>query len=210
MDTPSGGGCSPLFPTHRVHSHNQAHTVVERTIGLLKGRWRCLDSTGGTLSYKPEKVCTIVRACAVLHNVAQLKDVALPPVAVRLGQWLVLLCTSVWMWCFACENTGMETNSKHLFIYSFMMLCLCDARHFFTSTFISDNFFLLQPHTILWGSSIDIVRHMLPLTPTLCPPNKTAFLFSTSPTWTSTSHWVKFRFLAFLSTFAMLSVMNQY
>lgn len=29
--------------------------------------------------YKPEMVCKIVRECAVLHNVAQLKDVALTP-----------------------------------------------------------------------------------------------------------------------------------
>ena len=56
--------------------HNQAHTVVECAIGLLKGRWRRLDSPRGTLSYNPEKVCTIERVCSVLHNVAQLKDVA--------------------------------------------------------------------------------------------------------------------------------------
>lgn len=29
--------------------------------------------------YTPEKVCQIVLACAVLHNVAQLKNVPLPP-----------------------------------------------------------------------------------------------------------------------------------
>ena len=65
--------------------HSQVHTVVKRTIGLLKGRWQCHDSTGGMLSYKPEKVCTIVRVCAVPHYMAQLKDVALPPDADRLG-----------------------------------------------------------------------------------------------------------------------------
>uniref|UniRef100_A0AAR2IZC1 DDE Tnp4 domain-containing protein n=1 Tax=Pygocentrus nattereri TaxID=42514 RepID=A0AAR2IZC1_PYGNA len=55
--------------------YNDVHTltcsVVERTIGLLKGRWRCLDASGGRLLYNPEKVCRIVRACAVLHNIAQ-------------------------------------------------------------------------------------------------------------------------------------------
>ncbi|KAK1889428.1 putative nuclease HARBI1 [Dissostichus eleginoides] len=59
----------------------QARAVVERTIGLLKGRWRCLDATGGKLSYKPDKVCQIVRACAVLHNLALLNNVPLPPEA---------------------------------------------------------------------------------------------------------------------------------
>ncbi|XP_052373960.1 putative nuclease HARBI1 [Oncorhynchus keta] len=47
---------------------------------LLKDRWRCLDSSGGNILYKPEKVCDIVRACAVLYNVAQLRNVALPSV----------------------------------------------------------------------------------------------------------------------------------
>uniref|UniRef100_A0AAR2JGW4 Putative nuclease HARBI1 n=1 Tax=Pygocentrus nattereri TaxID=42514 RepID=A0AAR2JGW4_PYGNA len=51
--------------------HTLTRSVVERTIGLLKGRWRCLDASGGRLLYNPEKVCRIVRACAVLHNMAQ-------------------------------------------------------------------------------------------------------------------------------------------
>ncbi|KAK0146347.1 putative nuclease HARBI1 [Merluccius polli] len=40
-----------------LHSHTRA--VVERAIGLLKGRWRCLDRSGGVLLYRPEKVCHI-------------------------------------------------------------------------------------------------------------------------------------------------------
>ena len=54
--------------------HSRARTIVERTIGLFKGRWRCLDCTGGRLLYTPEKVCQIVLACAVLHNVTQPPD----------------------------------------------------------------------------------------------------------------------------------------
>ena len=49
--------------------HNQARTFVECTIGLLKGRWNTIAMS----------------VYAVLHNVAQLKDVALPPDADRLG-----------------------------------------------------------------------------------------------------------------------------
>ncbi|XP_046874255.1 putative nuclease HARBI1 [Hypomesus transpacificus] len=60
-------------------SHTQTRSVVERTIGLFKGRWRCLDRTGGMLLYRPEKVCQMIRACAVLHNMAQLQNVPLPP-----------------------------------------------------------------------------------------------------------------------------------
>uniref|UniRef100_A0A3P9JS12 DDE Tnp4 domain-containing protein n=1 Tax=Oryzias latipes TaxID=8090 RepID=A0A3P9JS12_ORYLA len=57
----------------------RARALVERTIGLFKGRWRFLDCTGGRLLYTPGKVCQIVLACAVLHNVAQLKNMPLPP-----------------------------------------------------------------------------------------------------------------------------------
>lgn len=64
---------------HYNMCHSRARAIVERTIGLFKGRWRCLDCTGGRLLYTPEKVCQIVLACAVLHNVAQLKNVPLPP-----------------------------------------------------------------------------------------------------------------------------------
>ncbi|KAL7825854.1 hypothetical protein SRHO_G00335920 [Serrasalmus rhombeus] len=42
--------------------HTLTRSVVERSIGLLKGRWRCLDASGGRLLYNP---------CAVLHNMAQ-------------------------------------------------------------------------------------------------------------------------------------------
>ncbi|KAJ8348787.1 hypothetical protein SKAU_G00273760 [Synaphobranchus kaupii] len=51
-------------------AHGRTRSVVERTIGLLKGRWRCLDASGGKLLYKPEKVTRIILACGVLHNIA--------------------------------------------------------------------------------------------------------------------------------------------
>jgi len=42
--------------------------VIERSFSLLKSRFRCLDQSGGTLLYAPEKVLKIVVACIVLHN----------------------------------------------------------------------------------------------------------------------------------------------
>ncbi|KAK0141745.1 putative nuclease HARBI1 [Merluccius polli] len=48
----------------------QTRFIVERAIGQLKSRWRCLDRSGGMLLYHPEKVCRIVQACGVLHNIA--------------------------------------------------------------------------------------------------------------------------------------------
>ncbi len=53
---------------NRAHAHTSA--TVERAVGLLKGRWLCLCCTGGTLQYWSEKVCQIIMACCVLHNLA--------------------------------------------------------------------------------------------------------------------------------------------
>ncbi|RXN19425.1 hypothetical protein ROHU_007292 [Labeo rohita] len=45
--------------TEQERRYNEKHcrtrSVVERTIGLLKGRWRCLDTSGGTVLYSPTK-----------------------------------------------------------------------------------------------------------------------------------------------------------
>ncbi|KAJ1092072.1 hypothetical protein NDU88_005186 [Pleurodeles waltl] len=42
--------------------------VIERTFGLLKARFRCLHMPGGFLFYSPKKVCQIIVACSMLHN----------------------------------------------------------------------------------------------------------------------------------------------
>ena len=52
--------------------------VIERSFGLLKSRYRCLDKSGGTLLYTPERACGIVVACCVLHNFCLEHNVALP------------------------------------------------------------------------------------------------------------------------------------
>ncbi|KAK0147941.1 putative nuclease HARBI1 [Merluccius polli] len=57
--------------------HARSRSVVERAIGQLKSRWRCLDRSGGMLLYHPEKVCRIVQACGVLHNIAHRHGVPL-------------------------------------------------------------------------------------------------------------------------------------
>ncbi len=56
--------------SNALHSH--ARSVVECFIGFLKGRWLALDVPGGRLLYQPETVCKIIRACAVVHNLALL------------------------------------------------------------------------------------------------------------------------------------------
>ena len=51
-------------------AHGRTRRPVERTFGLLKSRFRCLDKTGGALLYSPEKVCKITMMCCKLHNLA--------------------------------------------------------------------------------------------------------------------------------------------
>lgn len=54
--------------------------MVEHAIGHLKSHWRCLDRSGGVQLYVPEKVCQIIWACAVLHNIAQHNGVPAPAI----------------------------------------------------------------------------------------------------------------------------------
>ncbi|XP_036146300.1 putative nuclease HARBI1 [Monomorium pharaonis] len=49
--------------------HIRARFCVERCIGVLKGRWRCLRKER-SLHYAPEVAARIVNAACVLHNVA--------------------------------------------------------------------------------------------------------------------------------------------
>lgn len=46
----------------------KARSTVVRTIGLLKGRWRCLCKES-MLLYKPDTCSEIINACATLHNI---------------------------------------------------------------------------------------------------------------------------------------------
>ena len=39
------------------NERTRTRSIVERSSGLLKGRWICLGAAGGKLLYKPEKVC---------------------------------------------------------------------------------------------------------------------------------------------------------
>lgn len=64
----------PGNPPARTHEgrynaeHTKMRSVVERTIGILKSRFRCLHRYR-TLMYNPIRSSNIVTACAILHNV---------------------------------------------------------------------------------------------------------------------------------------------
>ena len=53
---------------------------------MLKGRWRCLDASGGRLLYDPEKVCQIILACCVLHNICLSHGIELGEDEMRMDQ----------------------------------------------------------------------------------------------------------------------------
>ena len=48
--------------------HRQVCSDVERAIGRLKNRWRCLHKSGGTLQYTPTTCCKIFFTCILLEN----------------------------------------------------------------------------------------------------------------------------------------------
>ena len=63
-------------------AYNEAHAKtrapVERAFGVLKMRFRCIDHSGGTLLFRPERACQIVTACVVLHNICTKNNVPVP------------------------------------------------------------------------------------------------------------------------------------
>lgn len=67
---------NPVYGTAQ-HTFNKRHcsarNIVERTIGVLKSRFRCLQTV---LLYNPAKVVTIVNVCCALHNIC--KHFAIP------------------------------------------------------------------------------------------------------------------------------------
>ncbi|KAJ1122037.1 hypothetical protein NDU88_000543 [Pleurodeles waltl] len=67
-------GIPPQVQVLAEERYNEAHgrtrRIIERTFGLLKARFRCLHMTGGSLFYSPKKMCQIIVACCMLHNLA--------------------------------------------------------------------------------------------------------------------------------------------
>ncbi|XP_068087493.1 uncharacterized protein [Hyperolius riggenbachi] len=53
------------------NAHSKTRVVVERTFGVLKGRFCAISHSGGFLHYAPAKVSKIVLACCILHNMAR-------------------------------------------------------------------------------------------------------------------------------------------
>jgi hypothetical protein len=74
-------GFSPLYSNQQRYNgaHMRTRSVVERNFGVLKSRFRCIDTSAGTLLYSPRKCCDIVIAVIVLHNMCVMNGIPLPP-----------------------------------------------------------------------------------------------------------------------------------
>ena len=59
-------------------SHTRTRYVIERSFGLLKQRFRCLNFSGGTMQFSPSRCCDIIVATVVLHNMCILDNTQLP------------------------------------------------------------------------------------------------------------------------------------
>lgn len=62
---------------HYNNYHCHARNSVERTIGILKGRFRCL-LVHRVLHYDPIMVGKIIKACCVLHNMCNRAGIPAP------------------------------------------------------------------------------------------------------------------------------------
>ncbi|KAL1251079.1 hypothetical protein QQF64_018875 [Cirrhinus molitorella] len=70
-----------LHPDQAPHlNYNRAHKITraidERVIGQLKRRFHVLH---GEVRLAPGKVCRVITACAVLHNICKERQIADPP-----------------------------------------------------------------------------------------------------------------------------------
>ncbi|KAJ8353226.1 hypothetical protein SKAU_G00207930 [Synaphobranchus kaupii] len=62
------------YPLRRAH--HITRSVVERGIGQWKRRFHILHSE---IRYSPERVCRIIMACAILHNICKRRNIPPPP-----------------------------------------------------------------------------------------------------------------------------------
>ncbi|XP_013401258.1 putative nuclease HARBI1 [Lingula anatina] len=87
-----GDSCYPLHPylmtpkanpqTDPEIKYNRAHistrNTIERALGVLKSRRRCLDRSGGSLQYSTDVACNIIMACFRLKNLCIRAGLPLP------------------------------------------------------------------------------------------------------------------------------------
>ncbi|XP_073967321.1 uncharacterized protein [Choristoneura fumiferana] len=67
MMTPITNAAEDSPESHYTNIHVRARNVVERTLGVLKTRFRCIS--GHRVLNSPEVAGSIINACAILHNI---------------------------------------------------------------------------------------------------------------------------------------------
>lgn len=71
---------APMGSPEEYYTKKQctARNTVERTIGVLKARWRCLLGHR-VLHYHPDKAALIINGCIILHNMCNQAHVEIAP-----------------------------------------------------------------------------------------------------------------------------------
>jgi len=59
-------------------SHKKSRQIIEKSFGILKNRFRCLDKSAGNLLLAPERACKVITSCFILHNFAKMHKLADP------------------------------------------------------------------------------------------------------------------------------------
>ncbi|KAM3955316.1 putative nuclease HARBI1 [Aphomia sociella] len=77
MMTPMVNTAPDTPEAHYTNLHVRPRNVVERAIGLLKARFRCL-LVHRVLHYSPEVAGSIVNACVILHNICNKANTPVP------------------------------------------------------------------------------------------------------------------------------------
>uniref|UniRef100_UPI00398EA877 putative nuclease HARBI1 n=1 Tax=Pristiophorus japonicus TaxID=55135 RepID=UPI00398EA877 len=64
--------CNPTSPAEQRHnqSHGATRDTVDQTIRVLKQRFCCLDRSGGSVQYSPDRVSIVTVDCCMLHNLS--------------------------------------------------------------------------------------------------------------------------------------------
>ncbi|XP_046970605.1 putative nuclease HARBI1 [Vanessa cardui] len=75
--TPVSNALNGTPEAYYNHLHASARDTVERAIGVLKARFRCLLGHR-VLHYNPEKASKIIIACCVLHNICNRAGLSAP------------------------------------------------------------------------------------------------------------------------------------
>ena len=57
--------------------HKKTRCVIERTYGIWKMRFRCLDKTGGCLMFSAKRSVNIIISTGVLHNLCMRRNIPL-------------------------------------------------------------------------------------------------------------------------------------